>query len=85
MPSILDLALHADMADAHSSAQYDCVSWCNFPNRRSTVIQRDLLLERLVKGWSFTYPPEELAELARMVSDLDQVLFLVAPKFTCSA
>lgn len=38
-----------------------------WPCRRSTVIQRDVLVERFFKGWSFNYQPEELAELSRMV------------------
>ena len=38
-----------------------------WPCRRSTVIQRDVLVERFFKGWSFNYEQDELAELSRMV------------------
>ncbi len=44
-----------------------------FPSilRRSTVIPRDLLVERCLHGWSFNFSIEERAELARMVSGVE--------------
>eukprot|EP00955_Chlamydomonas_euryale_P094962 364904-Chlamydomonas_euryale.AAC.2 len=37
-------------------------------HRRSTIIPRDLFIERLWRGWSFNFPEDERAELGRMVA-----------------
>ncbi len=47
---------------------YPCSLGLSFHSRRSTVIPRDLLVERLIHGWSFNYSDMEKAELARMVA-----------------
>ena len=67
--------VHAEVRTVTTVASAGC--------RRSTVMSRDLLTERMFHGWSFNFEEQERIDLARMVSKrvgVDCVGWLLPPR-----